>query len=97
MTTPRPHAVILGIACAWCLAFPLLGVWAQLNLFADGSLFSYGVAAGEGWAFHWRQIPVRVAAYAFAALPGANATYQVGVSWGAGYRGALTVDAEGAR
>jgi len=70
VTTPRPHAVILGLACAWCLAFPLLGVWAQLNLFADGALFSYGVAAGDGWAFHWRQIPVRAAAFAAAALPG---------------------------
>ena len=33
----------------------------------------------------------------FAALPGANATYQLGVTWEAGFRGQLVVDADSAR
>ncbi len=58
-----------GLAALWCLAFPLVGVTARLHWFADGSLFSYAVAAGDAWAFHWRQIGGRVAAFALASLP----------------------------
>lgn len=64
-----PRAVTL-LALAWCAAFILLALGARTYLFADGSLFAYGVAAGEAWAFHWRNIPTRVAAYLYAPLPG---------------------------
>ncbi len=67
MILPR---VVVGLAAAWCVAFPLVGLTAQLHLFADGGLFAYAVAAGDAWDFHWRQISGRVAAYALASLPG---------------------------
>jgi hypothetical protein len=43
---------------------------ARLHWFADGSLFAYAVAANDAWAFHWRQIGARIAAFALASLPG---------------------------
>ena len=52
------------------LLFPVLGLGFRLNLFADGSLFSYGVAACDAWDFHFRQIPTRVSAFLLTALPG---------------------------
>ena len=61
--------LILGLAVAWCVAFPLVGVGLRFHLFADGGLFAYAVAAGDAWAFHWRQIPVRLAAFAVASWP----------------------------
>jgi hypothetical protein len=64
-----PRAIV-GLAVAWCVAFPLVGLSAQLHLFADGGVFAYAVAAGDAWDFHWRQISGRVAAYALASLPG---------------------------
>jgi hypothetical protein len=66
----RPRSVVLALAIAWCAAFPLVGVPAELHFFADGSLFSYAVAADNAWSFHWRQIPGRLAAYLWASWPG---------------------------
>lgn len=60
---------VLLLASVWCAAFPLVGLWARLHWFADGSLFSYAVAAGQGWEYHWRQIPGRVAAFLYATAP----------------------------
>ena len=56
------------LAASWCVAFVAVGVWARLHWFADGSLFAYAVAADDGWAMHWRQIPGRVAAWLWAWL-----------------------------
>jgi hypothetical protein len=35
-------------------------------MFGDGSIFSYGVAAREAWAFHWHNISGRVFTYLYA-------------------------------
>jgi len=59
----RLARIIIALAAAWCAAFPLLGLGARLPLFADGALFSYAVAAGDSWDFHFRQIPARAAAW----------------------------------
>jgi hypothetical protein len=66
---PTHPRVVPALALAWCAAFPLVGLPAQLHLFADGAIFSYAVAAGDAWEFHWRQIPVRAAAFLWASLP----------------------------
>lgn len=62
--------VVGPLAASWCVAFVVLGLWARLHWFADGSLFAYAVAADDGWAMHWRQIPGRVAAWLWASWPG---------------------------
>ncbi len=67
MSLPRAGTLL---ALAWCAAFILLALGTRTYLFADGSLFAYGVAVGEAWDYHWRQIPTRVAAYLYAPLPG---------------------------
>lgn len=67
MSLPRG---VTALALGWCLAFVVLALGTRVHLFADGSLFAYGVAAGDAWAFHWRNIPTRVAAYLYAPLPG---------------------------
>ena len=64
-----PYRIVIALAVAWCAAFPLIGWWAELHLFADGGLFSYAVAADDAWAFHWRQISGRVAAFLWASWP----------------------------
>lgn len=62
--------IIPGLALGWCVMFPIIGMLGRFYLFGDGALFAYAVAADDGWAFHWRQISGRVAAFAYAALPG---------------------------
>jgi hypothetical protein len=63
----RIVAVLAGLA--WAIAFPLVGVHYELQLYGDGSLFSYAVAAQDAWAFHWHNISGRVFVYLAAHLP----------------------------
>lgn len=78
IATPPPAASLLAgcgrplwrAALVVAVAFPLLGVGFRLNLFADASLFSYGVAACDAWEFHFRQIPTRISAFLLSVLPG---------------------------
>ena len=52
-------AVAAALALGWAVLFIALGVWSRLQLFADGSMFSYAVAVQDAWAFHWHNVSVR--------------------------------------
>src|SRR3974377_1386683 len=76
---PRPHsapgtlrAVILTGGIGSSIFFVLVGVTCRLQLFGDGSIFSYAVAAQDAWAFHWHNISGRLFTY-FLAYPLAEA------------------------
>lgn len=61
--------LVRAAGAGWALAFIAVGVSAELQLYADGSLFSYAVAAESGWAFHWHNISGRVLVYLLAHAP----------------------------
>jgi hypothetical protein len=63
----RNLAVALGLA--WSLVFVLLGVACRLQLYGDGSIFSYSVAVRSGWAYHFHNIADRAFVYVFSHLP----------------------------
>ena len=63
----RRVAVIAGIASA--ILFVAVGVGYRLQMYGDGSLFSYAVAVEDVWAFHWHNISDRVSVYLFSLLP----------------------------
>jgi len=76
---PRPHlapgalrAVIITGGIGASILFVLVGVICRLQLFGDGSIFSYAVAAQDAWAFHWHNISGRLFTY-FLAYPLAEA------------------------
>ena len=75
----RPHlapsalrAVIITGGIGASILFVLVGVICRLQLFGDGSIFSYAVAAQDAWAFHWHNISGRLFTY-FLAYPLAEA------------------------
>ena len=41
----------------------------ELQMFGDGSIFSYAVAAQDAWSFHWHNISGRLFTYVFAYIP----------------------------
>lgn len=51
------------------LLFVLIGLRYGLQMYADGSLFSYAVAVRDAWAFHCHNISGRLAVYLFAFAP----------------------------
>lgn len=63
----RAFAIAAGIGSA--VLFVIVGQAFQLQLYGDGALFSYAVAAQDAWAFHWHNISGRVAVYLFTLAP----------------------------
>jgi hypothetical protein len=71
---PRSDAQVLrllvvsaGIACS--TLFIVVGLHWQLEMFGDGSLFSYSVAVADGWRMHWHNIACRLFVHLFCHLP----------------------------
>ncbi len=60
----RAFAIAAGMAAS--VLFVLVGVATRLEIFGDGSIFSYAVAAQDAWAFHWHNISGRLFTYLFA-------------------------------
>lgn len=68
--TASPYRPILAAGLFAALAMAVVGPLFGLYRYADGSIFTYGVAAGEGWAFHFRNIAHRAVIYVIAQVPG---------------------------
>jgi len=63
----RRLAVTLGLG--WSALFVLVGVVFRLQLYGDGSIFSYSIAVQAGWGYHFHNIADRMFVYAFSHLP----------------------------
>jgi hypothetical protein len=61
----------LAIAAGLCVSvlFVVLGLRYGMQMYADGSLFSYAVAVRDAWAFHCHNISGRLTVYLFAFAP----------------------------
>ena len=60
---------VVAAGFCWSVAFIAVGVGYELQLFADGSIFSYSVAVEDGWTFHWHNIADRLFVYLIAHVP----------------------------
>ncbi len=63
----RVLVIAAGIGAS--IAFVIVGVLSELQMFGDGSIFSYAVAAESAWTFHWHNISGRLFTYVFAYIP----------------------------
>lgn len=63
------HRLVISTGIGASILFVVIGVSFDLQMFGDGSIFSYAVAAQDAWAFHWHNIPGRLFTYAFAYIP----------------------------
>jgi hypothetical protein len=64
-----PRALIAAAGIGTAVLFPIVGLGAGLQMFGDGSLFSYSVAAEQAWLFHWRNISGRLFSYVYTYIP----------------------------
>ena len=53
----------------WSILFIIVGLHYDLEMFGDGSIFSYSVAVTDGWRIHWHNISSRLFVHLFAHLP----------------------------
>ena len=63
----RAFAITAGIC--WSVLFVVIGLRYELQMYADGSIFSYAIAVRDAWAFHWHNISGRLTVYLFCHLP----------------------------
>ena len=67
VATLRIVAIAAGLA--WSIAFIVLGLHDGLQMYGDGSIFSYAVAVQDSWAFHFHNISGRSFVWLYAMLP----------------------------
>jgi hypothetical protein len=63
----RTLVIAVGVGAA--ILFVVVGLRYRLQLYADGSMFSYAVAVQDAWAFHWHNISGRLFVYLFTVVP----------------------------
>jgi len=62
----RFRVVVIAAGLAASILFVLAGVATRLQMYGDGSIFSYAVAAQDAWAFHWHNLSGRFFTYVYA-------------------------------
>ncbi len=70
-TLLRNLTVAAGLA--WSFAFVIVGLIYELQLYADGSMFSYAIAVQDVWAFHWHNIANRASVFFLSLWPAETA------------------------
>ena len=63
------HVVAIAAGLAWSIAFIVLGLHDGLQMYGDGSIFSYAVAVQDSWAFHFHNISGRSFVWLYVMLP----------------------------
>jgi hypothetical protein len=63
------RSVVIAAGLCWAVLFVVVGLRYELQIYADGSIFSYSVAVQDAWAFHWHNISDRSFVFLFAMLP----------------------------
>ena len=63
------RTVVVAVGLSWSVTFVAIGLGYELELFGDGSIFSYAVAVDNAWTIHWHNISGRVFVYLFSILP----------------------------
>lgn len=65
----RWRVFVIAAGIGWSVVFVVVGLRYELQLYGDGAMFSYSVAAQDAWAFHWHNIPERLTVYLLTLLP----------------------------
>ncbi len=63
------RALVVIIGLCWSLAFVVVALEYDLQLYGDGAIFSYAVAAQDVWAFHWHNISGRLTVFLLSLWP----------------------------
>lgn len=76
------RALMIAAGLSWSLVFVVLALEYELQLYADGAMFSYAVAAQDVWAFHWHNISGRLTVFFLSLWPAELYVGLTGNPWG---------------
>ena len=63
------RVIVVAAGLGWCVLFIVVGLVYRLELYGDGAMFSYAIAAQDVWAFHWHNISGRLTTYVLTMAP----------------------------
>ncbi len=63
------RAFVIAAGLCWSVLFVVIGLRYGLEMYADGSMFSYAVAVQDAWAFHWHNISGRMFVHLLCNVP----------------------------
>jgi hypothetical protein len=63
------RAVAVAAGLTWSVLFIVVGLRFDLQMFGDGSIFSYSIAVADSWNFHWHNISGRLFVHLFTHVP----------------------------
>jgi hypothetical protein len=63
------RALVVIVGFSWAIAFVIVALEYDLQLYGDGAMFSYAVAAQDVWAFHWHNISGRLTVFLLSLWP----------------------------
>jgi len=63
------RGLIIAVGIGWAVLFMVVGLGCGLQMYGDGSMFSYSVAVENAWAFHWHNISGRLFTFLVTLLP----------------------------
>ena len=63
------RALVISVGLCWSVVFVVVALLFELELYADGAMFSYAVAVQDVWAFHWHNISGRLSVFFLSLLP----------------------------
>src|SRR4249919_1605374 len=63
------QTLVIAIGLSWSIVFLVVALHSELQLYADGAMFSYAVALQDVWSFHWHNISARASVFILTLLP----------------------------
>ena len=73
--------LVVTTGVCWSVAFVVIALFYQLQLYGDGAMFSYAVAVQDVWAFHWHNISGRTSVFLLTLLPAESLVRITGEPW----------------
>jgi hypothetical protein len=63
------RTLVIAAGLIWSTLFVIIALVFELQLYADGAMFSYAVAVQDVWAFHWHNIASRASVFLLSLWP----------------------------
>src|SRR5690349_18452464 len=73
--------LIVAAGLGWSIAFPVVALYSQFELYGDGAMFSYAVAVRDIWAFHWHNMSGRISVFLLTFWPAETMVGVTGNPW----------------
>jgi hypothetical protein len=80
------RSLVVATGLGWSVLFVVIGLRYDLQMYADGSIFSYSVAVQDAWSYHLHNIAGRLFVFLYAFAPA-----EIYVAWAKDAHGGIAI------